>query len=262
MHFLVPSDPLNRNAADEIYAEEAAALSEAGLVSLFSFEDFEGGTFRPRPVPPLGSEVVYRGWMMMPDSYERLASAVADRGSRMLTSPYYYRLCHYLPEWYALCADLTPRTVFASEKDDFTTLLASTGRSAFFVKDYVKSLTTERGSIARSADEVGEIVDLIRRYRGQVEGGVCIREFVELKPGSEDRYFVVNGTASARTGSPPDIVHEVARRVASPFFSVDVAITSDGTPLVIELGDGQVSDRKEWSVPRLLDVLGVPGGAL
>ena len=35
------------------------------------------------------------------------------------------------------------------------------------------------------------------------------------------------------------------------FYTLDVAYTASGIPLLIEVGDGQVSDTKEWSVAEL-----------
>jgi len=46
-----------------------------------------------------------------------------------------------------------------------------------------------------------------------------------------------------------------AQRVASPFFSVDVAERRDGILRVIEIGDGQVSDRKHWPAERFMRML-------
>jgi hypothetical protein len=53
----------------------------------------------------------------------------------------------------------------------------------------------------------------------------------------------------------PAAVSVAAQRVASPFFSVDVAERSDGTLRIIELGDGQVSDRKHWPTARFVQML-------
>jgi hypothetical protein len=51
------------------------------------------------------------------------------------------------------------------------------------------------------------------------------------------------------------MVTTAASRISSPFFTVDVARREDGTLRIIELGDGQVSDRKHWSSERLLALL-------
>lgn len=254
MHLLVPSDPLNRSMPDEAYAEELAAFRELGWqASLFSFEDFEQGDFKVRPPLPDGASVLYRGWMLTVDQYTRLHEAVEARNAALATAPEQYRLCHHLPGWYEQCRDLTIRTVFADEGSDFSAMLATLGWQKYFVKDYVKSLTTTRGSVASTVDEVHEVVALLRRYRGQIEGGVCIREYVALRPATEERYFVFHGVAYAREGEPPDIVRDVTRRVRSPFFSVDVVETDTGELMVVELGDGQVSDRKNWTAARFAE---------
>jgi hypothetical protein len=43
-----------------------------------------------------------------------------------------------------------------------------------------------------------------------------------------------------------DLVLEVAKRISSPFFSVDLITREDGVQRVIEIGDGQVSDLVGW----------------
>jgi hypothetical protein len=255
-HLLVPSAPFDPSKPDEAHADEVDAFRARGwTVSLFSFEDFEQGRFRARPPLADASAVLYRGWMLADPDYERLALNVSASGSALLTSPDAYRRCHHLPGWYAACSDLTIATVIAAEDEDFDALVASLGWQSYFVKDFVKSLTTARGSLARDAAEIREIVRLLRQYRGRIEGGICIREFTDFRAHTEQRYFVVGGTAYGRDGSVPGVVSEIARRVESPFFSVDVAETAEGQLRVIELGDGQVSDRKEWPVDRFVEML-------
>jgi hypothetical protein len=252
MHLLLPSDPFNKSAPDEAYAEEFTAFRALGRsVSLFSFEDFEQGEFKARPPLPDGAIVLYRGWMLTPKNYTRLNKAVAARGATLNTSPQQYELCHYLPGWYETCRELTIPTVFAAEDSDFSEVLAPLDWQKYFVKDFVKSLTTARGSVAETIEEVYEVVTLLRQYRGQIEGGICVREFIGLRPETEERYFVFNGTAHGREGQVPGIVKEVASRIRSPFFSVDVVEKEGGELVVIELGDGQVSDTKNWSASRL-----------
>lgn len=255
-HLLVPSAPFDPSKPDQAYRDEAEAFRALGWgVSLFSFEDFEQGRFRARPPLVDASALLYRGWMLDAPEYERLAQNVNASGSALLTSPEAYRRCHYLPWWYETCRDLTMETTFATENDDFDALVGSLGWQKYFVKDFVKSLTTARGSVARDAAEIRDVIALLRQYRGRIEGGICLREFTAFCPQTEQRYFVVGGTAHGCDGSVPDVVADIARRVESPFFSVDVARASDGRLLVIELGDGQVSDRKEWPVDRFVHVM-------
>jgi hypothetical protein len=256
MQLLYPCDPFDKKTPDQDYADEHAAALAAGLsCSLFSFEDFQLGAFLPRSALVPGADVLYRGWMLTPARYAQLVDAIASKGAQAMVSAGHYRSCHHLPGWYERCRDLTPATIVLSEQDDIAEALARTGWSAFFVKDFVKSLTTSRGSVARDANEVREVLDLIARYRGELEGGICIRELESLVPDSEARYFVLRGKAYAREGDAPALVHEIARRIDSPFFSVDVALGANGELRLIEIGDGQVSDRKQWPAARLIEML-------
>jgi ATP-grasp domain, R2K clade family 3 len=255
MRFLYPCDPFEKKKPDEAYEEEFIVAQAAGLAcSVYSAEDFESGEFKPRPPFAEGETIVYRGWMLTSDDYAKLHAAIEGKGGVPLTSLTQYCHCHYLPEWYHLCEDVTPKTIFLKRDDDFPSILAEQDWSAYFVKDYVKSLTTSRGSVAKSAGEIAEIVALIEQYRGQVEGGVCVREYEELQNESEERYFVFKQRAFSRDGLIPEIVEKIAARIQSPFFSVDIVLNAEGVPRLIELGDGQVSDRKKWSADRFVSM--------
>lgn len=176
MRLLYPCDPFEKKKPDEAYEEEFNAAKDAGLLcSLYSDEDFELGDFKPRP-PLSGDEVVlYRGWMFTPERYAQLQQSIERKGGKVLTSTQQYRLCHYLPEWYPLCEDVTPKTLFMQKETDFPAALAGQEWSAYFIKDYVKSLTTVRGSVAKTIEEIPEVIALIEKFRGQIEDGVCVR---------------------------------------------------------------------------------------
>ena len=255
MRFLYPCDPFNKKEPDEAYVEEFVAARAAGLAcSLYSAEDFESGEFKPHPPFTEREEIIYRGWMLNPNDYARLLEAIERTGARALTAVAQYRFCHYLPEWYPRCKEFTPETVFVKKGGDYAAAVADRNWPAFFVKDYVKSLTTSRGSVANSVGEIAEIVSLIEKYRGQVEGGVCIRKFEHLASDTEERYFVFRGKPHARNGAVPEIVQAVVPRISSPFFSVDVVRSIDGELRLIELGDGQVSDKKQWPAERFVEI--------
>lgn len=250
VQFLFLSDPFSRKLPDSAYLEEYEAAQAAGIpCSLISYESIdEGGVFRPFPALVPDLPVVYRGWMMPVEKYERLYRLIRDAKGALLTDPGRYVQCHHLPGWYQSVTDLTPKTLALNESDDFKEALSEKRWAQYFVKDYVKSLTTARGSVAKNADEVREIVDLIKQYRDEIEGGVCIREFEEFIPATEERYFVYQGRAYGKDGLVPDIVLEVACRIAAPFYSVDIVMNGAGKHRLVELGDGQVSDTKQWPV--------------
>lgn len=108
--------------------------------------------------------------------------------------------------------------------------------------------------IVRSSAELDRLVERMRSFRGEIEGGLCFRRVERYT--CEHRLFVWQGQAY---GFEPALAlgREVAARVASPFFSVDVGLREDGVWRVVEVGDGQVSDLKEWSAEELFAIFGV-----
>lgn len=142
---------------------------------------------------------------------------------------------------YPLLRDLTPETVVFPEDADLAVELERLGWDGFFIKDYVKSIKTSAGSLIRSAGEAKRVVEDMRRYRGVIEGGFCVRRV--------ERFREIRGTPFAPSGHRvPDIVREVAGRISHPFFSVDAATAESGERRIVEIGDGQVSDLVGWSV--------------
>lgn len=253
MRLQYPSDPLNPKAADSTYLEEYEAARSIGFeISLFSFEDFQGGAFKPRPTLQAGDVVLYRGWMLSVQEFTNLVKALEGVSARPFTSVANYRLCHYLPEWYPALAGVTAETVVLAENTDFVAALSGRDWPGYFVKDYVKSLSTAGGSLVATPGEIEGVVVAMKKYRGVVEGGVCVRRKEEYEPGSERRYFVLRSRPLSADEDVPEIVNFCASRIDSPFFSVDVAQRRDGVLRVVELGDGQVSDRKEWPAEKFV----------
>ncbi|AMP01555.1 hypothetical protein CAter282_3771 [Collimonas arenae] len=50
-------------------------------------------------------------------------------------------------------------------------------------------------------------------------------------------------------------MEEIAQRIKSPFFSIDTVSSDAGQLRLIELGDGQVSDRKKWTAKQFASML-------
>jgi hypothetical protein len=50
------------------------------------------------------------------------------------------------------------------------------------------------------------------------------------------------------------VVIEIAQLVDAPFFSIDMIENDAGQLRLIEIGDGQVSDIKEWPVERFVRI--------
>ena len=256
MRLLYPDDPLDQRVPDGLYLREYEIARARGLdASIFSFEDFERGRFSPRPRPVPGDRVLYRGWMLNLSGYARLTQVIAEFSAQMIISTENYRAAHHLPSWYPLVKSSTAETLICEENADFVDALRETNWPGYFVKDYVKSLNTGAGSLVKTPEEIRRVVSELKKYRGEVEGGVCVRCKEDYVSGSERRYFVAGGLAFSAAGDVPAAVAACATLVPSPFFSVDTALRTDGVPRIVEIGDGQVSDRKEWSAEKLVEVL-------
>jgi len=254
-HFLYPSDPIDPKKPDEPFLDQVQELRKLGFtVSLVSLEELDQESARIRGAMPAGSTVVYRGWMLAPSEYAKLLSLIESSHGVPLVSLEIYLACHYLPNWYPLVAEFTAETRVFAVGADLAAGLKSLDWGKFFVKDYVKSLKTSVGSVISKPEEVSVVLAEMQKYRGTIEGGICIRRFEEFVPNSEKRYLVLYGTPYAASGEIPQLVSECARRIHSPFFSVDVAMRTDGLLRVVEIGDGQVSDLVGWDAARFAEM--------
>jgi hypothetical protein len=246
-HFLFPSDPLRASVVDEMFADQLAALRAAGF-SASLCPDSVIHQRKPLRNVPVGTTVVYRGWMLNATEYERLTAAITSASATPLTPTPAYLAAHHLPNWYPLIAEFTPETRVLPTTVDLVAELRSIGWESFFIKDYVKSLKTSLGSIIRDPSQIGAVIDEMRTFRGEIEGGLCVRRVEPFVADSERRFFVIEGRPFSPTGqSVPELVEIVAGCIPSPFFSVDVIRREDGELRVVEVGDGQVSDLVGWS---------------
>jgi hypothetical protein len=255
IHFLFPKDPAEPARPEEMFADQWSALTRVGFSASLCSDAVLAGTKPLRNVPP-GSVVVYRGWMVKGEEYAALARAIAQCGAKAFISPQEYLANHHLPNWYPLLSDLTPEKQVFPADADVVAELGALGWGAYFLKDYVKSLKTARGSIVREPAEAAAVTAEMREYRGDIEGGICVRRVEDYVPESEQRYFVLHGAgyAASEGAAVPELVRQCAERLPSKFFSVDVARRRDGALRVIEVGDGQVSDLVGWSATAFADM--------
>jgi hypothetical protein len=246
-HFIFPADSFRSTSVDEMFADQLAALTAARYTASLCLDSVIQDN-RPLRGIPSDATVVYRGWMLNATEYARLSAAVGATSGALLTATEAYLAAHHLPNWYPLIAEFTPETRVLGSGADWESELRSLGWDAFFIKDFVKSLKTSRGSIVRDPSEIGAVVAEMEHFRGEIEGGLCIRRVEPFINESERRYFVLDGRAfSPDGGQVPSLVEQVAERIPSPFFSVDVILRDDGVLRVVEVGDGQVSDLVGWS---------------
>jgi hypothetical protein len=230
MNIIYPADYFNRGQVDEMFQLEANAFKEAGA-----------NIYVMGKAVPSG-EYVYRGWMLTDIEYDEFVADLAKYNATLITSKEQYLSAHHLPNWYEKMKDLTPETI-TTDVDGLDKALAETEWKDFFVKDFVKSLTTQRGSIATSKQEVKEIVADLDSRKGLV-GGICLRKIHDFKKDSEIRYFSYQGKILTPTDNIPEIVKVVQSKIDLPFYSIDIIDDTDGKKWLVEIGDGQVSDLK------------------
>ena len=253
MQIIYPGYYTGNYQPDDTFAEEYRCAQQQGISCLLlDQEALSDGKYRFSGNMSVESPVIWRGWMQTGEEYRQLHHAVTTRGGNMLTSPEEYLRNHHITGWYDTCRCYTAETIFTSEDADFDALTAQLKWPEYFVKDYVKSLTTSRGSLAANADEIREIIRLILRYREQIEGGISLRHCEYYNTDSERRYFVLNGQIFSADDNIPPVVREIADIITTPFFSVDITENTAGELRLIEIGDGQVSDIKEWSTEKFV----------
>jgi hypothetical protein len=262
---LVPADPLRLRRPDEHFAPEAAAARDAGhnvaLIDHDALAEPDGADRAVVRVPDGGGAAVYRGWMLTSGQYAALASALAASGTDLRTSAAQYRQAHELPGWHPALAPVTPAATWTAgdAEGEFQTACARLGPGPAVLRDYVKSMKHywhEAAYIPDAADHAAawKVAARFRELReDDFTGGFVLRRF-EKFTSAEARTWWAGGTCRLVTAHPdtpgdlpPDIDLEpftsLIRSLGLPFVAADLALRADGTWRVVELGDGQVSDR-------------------
>ncbi len=253
VQILFPGNYFPPKEPDEMLLDQATAFQNKGLsyatINLENWSVF--GVLQSK------IRTLYRGWMLNAQDYIKLIQVITGVGAIPFTSLDAYLLAHHLPNWYPILKDLTPETVIFSLDDNLENELKNLDWKRFFIKDYVKSLKTEIGSIIEDNTQIHALIEQMQKFRGNIEGGICVRRVEDFMPETEKRYFIVNGIpySAIATEPIPDIVKECADRIKSPFFSVDTIVRRNDSALrVVEIGDGQVSDIVGWKPARLAEI--------
>jgi hypothetical protein len=236
MTFIYPCLPYQPRTVDPLWAPEyewAQAQGLAtGLVDVDNNKVWLGTPASAAPLPPM----LYRGWMLTAAEYSQLARLLP-----LSVAPEEYLSSHQATGWYDAVAGYTFPSQFLTEP---THLDFAAGRR-YFVKTLVKSF---------GPDSVLSTQKQLAGFRACHELAahepLFVRDFVALKPASERRFFVVRGRAFGADGAtlPSSLQGALVALQPRLFYSFDVAETLAGQPVLVEVGDGQVSDLKEWTV--------------
>jgi ATP-grasp domain, R2K clade family 3 len=255
--FLFPSDYFHPHRVDEMYLAESKSLQQAGFsTAVISLESLSSDLAQIYPTLISTPTIIYRGWMLSASDHQKLVATISQTGACAYTSTADYLATHYLPHWYHLIEDLTPESRFYPTDVDLESELGQLGWDRFFVKDYVKSLKTSMGSIISHPSEINLVIAEMSKFRGTIEGGICIRRVEDFIPTTEHRYFVIDGKVfRADPKAPiPEIAIDCAGRIKSRFFSIDTIDRQDGVKRIVEIGDGQVSGLVGWSIDRFVEI--------
>jgi hypothetical protein len=282
MIILFCSDTFDCRSVDQHFAAEYEGAISAGFtVGLIDFNAirrrYEGGAFRQVTAASANMPAIYRGWMLTPDEYVFLDDSLTKRGISLLTTPEQYLHCHWFPNNYPVIESVSPRSFWLPIPECFEisrtlALISQFDGIPLIVKDYVKSRKHEWKEacfIPDSSDKSAVtlvVKRLLELQDDDLQGGLVFREFCELEPVGvhprsgmpltlEYRLFVMDGEvvsvspywdADHSASVPPiEAFQPVLSRVRSPFFSCDVARQTNGSWIIIELGDGQVSGLPE-----------------
>ncbi len=278
MILLVPGDPLRPRRPDSHFAPEAAAARQAGgdvavidhdALSSAGSGAGEADRAVSRVAPTSGDgSALYRGWMLRSEQYAVFADALARREVRLLTGADRYRRAHELPGWYPSLVPFTPVSAWTVGSDpvDVDRIRRQLGAGPAVLRDYTKSLKHywhEAAFIPDLADArtTREVVERFLHLReDDFVGGCVLRRFEPLAP-AEVRTWWVGGTcilSGPHPDTPDDLrptgpdLSAIAPAVAGldlRFVTVDLALRTDGVWRVVELGDGQVSDRPSTMDP-------------
>lgn len=208
---------------------------------------------------------------MKPELYRQLYKLLEEKKIILINTPEEYERYHMLPGWYDDFKEETAESVWETEGKVESALCIANGlEGSYIVKDYVKSRKHEWYDACfiqniSDADEAKKIItNFINRQGSDLVGGVVLRKFEKLNqigfheksgmPISEEyRVFIYAGRVLIiddywRRGEKVDLskeelewIDKIASKVKSNFVTMDLARRDDGSLIIMEFGDGQVS---------------------
>ncbi|UOQ54150.1 ATP-grasp domain-containing protein [Hymenobacter cellulosivorans] len=232
MQIIYPSLPYQPATVDPLWVPEYAWARAHGFdVALFDIE-----TDKLLPRLSGAAPALYRGWMLSAAEYEQLAHRTP-----LLVSPAEYLASHQASGWYEAIRDFT----FTSSFQPAAQMPAFSAGQRYFVKGLVKSFGPD--SVVATAEQWHA---LAKKHELSSTDVLFVRKFTEVLTDSERRFFVVDGKAYGALGTKLPVELKPVLPLLAPrkFYSLDIAQTAAGRNVVVEVGDGQVSDLKEWSL--------------
>jgi hypothetical protein len=261
---LFPSEYYDKKVIDEAYAPEYQAvckLPELRTVlynhDKFVYED------KLDFYPAIGTidkcVCVCRTWMLNPDQYNKLFCTLAGFDIKLINTPGEYNKMHLFPYVYPDIQEYTPRAIFFDDTNKIEADIINSAFNRFMIKDYVKSVKgydfPQYFDTPVSQDNLKEYITRFIELRGSLfTGGIVFKEYVSLKKygnvTNEYRVFYLNGNIltvspnSNQPGNSPYVPYSLAEsfcNLPSNYYTVDFGELEDGSFIILETGDGQVS---------------------
>ncbi|MDH7914352.1 ATP-grasp domain-containing protein [Winogradskyella sp. SYSU M77433] len=265
----------NKTVEPDYHTEFISAKNNGFNTEIISFEALEEGNIKSALKYMKSCDkqelAIYRGWMMRPKVYEAFYQGLLMKNIILINNPVEYNHCHYLPNSYDKIINETPKSNWTKDllQNNILDLVKDFGNNPIIVKDFVKSEKhhwKDACFIPNASDKnkVQEVTNKFLELRGSyLNEGLVFREFVELefltdhsKSGmpltKEFRLIFLNKELvqvldywdeGVYDSEKPDIefFKNIANKIESNFFTMDVAKKKDGNWIIMELGDGQVA---------------------
>lgn len=274
MIILFPSEPFSPKEVDSSFKAEYEAAKTVGFeVFLFDHDEMAktGHLISNLPYNHGADEMlILRSWMLKHEHYVSLEINLLEKNYTLINDTEKYLNCHYFVNALPVIYPYTSRAYWTLDWEN----MMHTDRINWkpvrdylggdvIIKDYVKS---EKGNselfILEKELKNHEFHDRVLKFveaRGkQFNRGIVFKQIESLKKYDEQtnewRMFFVNGKltgfgfnsaklVATDKPSPSDMVKFIglAGNVKSNFFTMDIAEKEDGSWMILELGDGQVS---------------------
>ncbi|MCD8019515.1 MAG: ATP-grasp domain-containing protein [Clostridiales bacterium] len=270
INFLFCNHPLYSQKADEDYEEEYQEAALKHTCALFSYENLLLGKLSLYG-KQISGLTIYRGWMMKPEMYRLFYELLEEKNIILINTPEEYERYHLLPGWYKDFENETPQSIWEKEGSlEGAFSMTKSLEGSFIVKDYVKSRKHEWYDACFIRDisdreNTSKIINnFINRQDSDLVGGIVLRRYEKLKrigfheisgmPISEEyRVFIFAGRILivddywrqdkkvSLSDNERKWMEEKSTRVKSNFVTMDLARKEDGSLIIMEFGDGQVS---------------------
>lgn len=285
MIILFPSEPFSSKEVDSAFHGEYEAAKLVGFkVHLFDHDEFvKNGELKTSlvrtPIELDNQVIILRGWMLNQEQYASLYGRLWAMGFTLINTPDEYVNCHHFPKSYPHFMHESSRAWWSNDEYrgdiEWDNINWQPVRDFFgtdvIIKDYVKSEKNNPDlfilPMSLSKEEFALRVKQFVEARGKLfNKGIVFKAVVSLKKyenvTNEWRIFYLNNeifylnlNVESENELPKAGFAEflkwlkISKDIKSNFFTIDVAEKEDGTWMILETGDGQVSGLPSKGMP-------------